>query len=151
MKLALATEKEYDKLWAYMRELKDLTEQIHNQLHHWDNLDVLKLDEGDFPVLSKFSTNNTLQFICNLCDEFEALNFAKVMFNAVTIFQNCADENQDVLDFKPNIKNGLELLEEINKPDNIIVDRYNDDGSFSHRDVLNGKTGEVVWKGGKVG
>jgi hypothetical protein len=35
--------------------------------------------------------------------------FKKLIFNTVTLIDNCADDNEESLEFKPEIKRGLEL------------------------------------------
>ncbi|MEH0154007.1 hypothetical protein V6R21_07645 [Limibacter armeniacum] len=107
MKIAITSEKEIFTLNDFLTELENLKDELY-----YHDFDRLELDES-FKVLSKIkaSSEDAEEFLKKICDKIDEIPFTKILFNCVTMLQNCADLTQTTLDFHPNIKKGLELLE----------------------------------------
>jgi hypothetical protein len=107
LKLAKATEKEISQVRDLLNELSAL-----NKYYTYDEvIEVLKENEEEFPVLSKLDTTDNSEFLTDLCRHVANIRFECVMFNLSTLMDNCADPNLDHLDFNPDIKRGLQLLD----------------------------------------
>lgn len=74
-------------------------------------VDVVRENKDDFEVLSKFELSDSEEFLRSICNYVYGIRHGCVMFNLFTLMDNCADPNLDHLDFKPDLKRGLELLE----------------------------------------
>lgn len=67
---------------------------------------------------SQFPTENIEDFFTCLVHFIAGSKFQRILMNCSVMLSNCADENQDTLDFNPKIKAGfeaIELLKEINE------------------------------------
>jgi len=104
MKLKRTTEEEINKLTDFFNEL---TEYYKN--HREDDLDDVCWD--DYNIISEFNHKNHEYFLYDILKYLAYSKYDKILFNCSTLLDNCADKNLDYLEFNPDIKKGLELLE----------------------------------------
>lgn len=106
MKLAKTSHEEIDTLFNVLNEVG----WLHKELKHTDFEDI---DFSEFEILSKFDKNPE-DFLKELVRHLASINFQRIIWNCRTLLDNCADPNLSHLDFSPEIKAGLELLEKQN-------------------------------------
>lgn len=106
MKLASTSEKEIMSLFHVLNEIESVTKY---------NEDVLELDNEDFPILSKFDNSNYEYFLNDLMSYLSGIHFQRILWNCITMLNNCTDLTKDTLEFHPDIEKGLELLKESQK------------------------------------
>lgn len=104
MKLAKTNHEEIDDLFNILNEI----EWLHKELKQTDFDDV---DFSDFDVLRTFNRHNTDVFLTDLVNRLSSIHFQRILWNCRTLLDNCADPNLSTLDFNPDIKAGLDLLE----------------------------------------
>jgi hypothetical protein len=115
MKVTKTNTKEIQSLHKVLNEL----EWLHKEMQHTLFEDV---DWSDFEVLSKLglvkdrgldlAEDRTAEFFVeDLVQHISKIHFQRILTNLETLLDNCADPDQKTLDFNPNIKKGLELLQ----------------------------------------
>ena len=84
--------------------------------------DVKDLSNGDFPILESLVIPNTLhkvieqdplEFLRGLGYYVKQLHFIMLGVNLKALLKNCADPNNDVLEFKPELTSALEVNNKI--------------------------------------
>lgn len=116
IKVAKTNPEEIHKLYATLNEL----EWLHKELQRGEFDDV---DWEDFEVLGKLGLvkdrgldnmehERTAEFFLeDLVAELSGIHFQRILMNLDTLLHNCADPDAKTLEFNPNIKKGLELLQ----------------------------------------
>lgn len=110
MKLQKITEERISGISDFLNELSWLSQRMS-----CDDLESIDLDE-DFPILNELmkrsnkDAESLLEAICHHVDRH--LFYEQALFNLETLIDNCADPNNEVLDFNSDIKKGFELLHE---------------------------------------
>lgn len=113
MKVAKATEKEIYELQALLNEMDWLASELSYCYLgdiDWDNYEILSkmnIDKDD-----EFFAENLLTKICKRMTE---IHHAKILLNLITLLDNCADKNCDVLEFNPDIKKAIDFYNEHHK------------------------------------
>lgn len=109
MKVAKTNVEEILSLHRVLNEV----EMLHKELKRydfcavdWDDYEVLK----DFGVNEESGERDPEVFIEDLVRHLSNIHFQRILFNCEVLLNNCADPDQDVLDWNPDIKKGLELL-----------------------------------------
>ena len=115
MKLAKTNQKEIDSLSDILNELKSV-HKYHNHADYDDLIDQIDDNKESFPILSGITDNKDLphEFWMKVIDRLTSIHFQRILWNCMTLIENCADPDKSHLDFNPDIKKGLELLEAIN-------------------------------------
>lgn len=109
MKLAITNTNEILSLLRILNELEDLHK---HELQHKYLKDV---DLSQFEILKNFDNSDPEQFLSEVLRHLSNIHFQRILWNADTLLNHCADLEQDTLDYHPNIKKGLELLEQQEK------------------------------------
>jgi len=104
MRLAKTNHEEIDRLQSALNEV----EWLHKELKNTDFEDV---DFSEFEIMSKFDKTKPEAFLGDLVHHLAAIHFQRILWNCKTLLDNCADPELSHLDFNPDIKAGLELLE----------------------------------------
>lgn len=104
MRLAKTNHEEIDRLQNALNEV----EWLHKELK---NTDFEFVDFSEFEIMSKFDKTNPEAFLGDLVHHLSAIHFQRILWNCKTLLDNCADPALPYLDFSPDIKAGLELLE----------------------------------------
>lgn len=110
-------------------KIKKITEdKISNVINFLQELSWLKdldyvedLSNGDFPILESLSSNkienvieqDPLEFLRGLGYYVKQLHFEMLSVNLKTLLDNCADINNNVLEFKAEITSALEVNNKI--------------------------------------
>lgn len=109
MKVAKTNVEEILSLHRVLNEV----EMLHKELKRydfcavdWDDYEVLK----DFGVNEESGERDPEVFIEDLVRHLSGIHFQRILFNCEVLLSNCADPDQDVLDWNQDIKKGLELL-----------------------------------------
>lgn len=110
MKLTATSQKEINSLMDILNEIESFTKY---ELSMCD-LNSIELSKEDYPILSTFEKDNTEEFLENLLKRLSNIHFQRILWNCSTLLDNCADPNEETLEFKPDIKRGLELLAQEN-------------------------------------
>lgn len=105
MKLAITSSDEIYSLMKFLNELEDL-HKYELQHKYLKNVDL-----SDFEILKNFDSTDPEQFLSDVLRHLSNIHFQRILWNADTMLKNCADLEKDTLDFHPDIKKGLELLE----------------------------------------
>ena len=104
MRLAKTNHEEIYRLQNALNEV----EWLHKELRNTDFEDV---DFSEFEIMSKFNKATPETFLADLVHHLAAIHFQRILWNCKTLLDNCADPESSYLDFNPDIKAGLELLE----------------------------------------
>ena len=112
MKLAKTNEGEIAKLSAVLNELEQITQHCNHEDYE-DFKSEIQGDEEFFPVSAKYvKEHDSFQsFWMTMMRHLCSIHFQRILWNCSSLLENCADPNMSHLDFKPDIKKGLELLE----------------------------------------
>lgn len=105
MKVAITTHEEISSLMKFLSELETLY-KYELKHYHFEDIDL-----SDYEILQKFDNTNPEQFLSDVLEHLSEIHFQRILTNADTLLTNCADLEKDTLDFSPDIKKGLELLE----------------------------------------
>ena len=105
MKLAKTNEDEIHNLNSLLNEVEWLSKEFRS------GNDLSDIDLEDYEHLSKLPKSDPEEFLKLLCHKIAANHFQRILFNCSTLLENCADPNLKHLDFNPDIKAGLELLD----------------------------------------
>lgn len=104
LKVAKTNDEEISRLHSLLNEIEWLSKEFRS------GNDFSDIDWGDYEQLSKLP-NDIEEFLKVLCHTIAGNHFQRILFNCSTLLDNCADTNLDYLEFNPDIKAGLELLE----------------------------------------
>ena len=107
MKLAITSSEEILSLMQFLNDLINLKEDLQSK-------EPSDIDFSEYQVLGKsffFSKENHEDLLDSILSSLDNIHFQRILWNADTMLLNCADLSQDTLDFSPDIKRGLELLE----------------------------------------
>ena len=104
MKLAITSSEEILSLIKILNELTDLHSCLNTE--YLENVDLSK-----FKILKNFDTNNAEKFLEQILNHLGDIHHLRILWNADALLKNAADLAKDTLDFHPDIKRGLELLE----------------------------------------
>jgi hypothetical protein len=105
MKVAKTNDEEISRLNALLNEVEWLSKEFRS------GSDFSDIDWEDYEQLCKLPKDDAEEFLKVLCHTIAGNHFQRILFNCSTLLDNCADPNLDHLDFNPDIKAGLELLE----------------------------------------
>ncbi len=104
MKVGKTSEKEISELFNFMNELSWLADEFRTgEFEH--------IDWNEFDILKTFDREDPNQFMSDLARYAKSLFYERVLTNCQVLLDNCADPNERTLEFNPDIKKGLELLE----------------------------------------
>lgn len=106
LKLAKTSQAEIERLLDALNEVEWLAKELGRS-----HLSGIEFDGEDYPMLSKFDKNDPEMFLEQLARHLSGIHFQRILWNALTLLENCADPDLDTLDFNKDIKRGLELLE----------------------------------------
>ena len=112
MKLAVTDQEEIKSLMNLCNEIESFYEEL--RVRNFEDIN-LKDDKEHFKILYpiwKNAEGNIEYFMEQVFREFNIVHYQRILWNCSTMLTNCADPNLDHLDFNPDIKKGLELLEE---------------------------------------
>ena len=113
MKVAKTNDEEITRLNTLLNEIEWLSKEFRS------GSDFSDIDWDDYEQLSKLPKDDVEEFLKVLCHTIAGNHFQRILFNCSTLLENCADPNLDYLDFNPDIKAGLELLEKQKKVENL--------------------------------
>lgn len=106
LKLAKTSQAEIERLLDALNEVEWLAKELTRS-----HLSNIEFDGEYYPMLSKFDKNDSEMFLEQLARHLSGIHFKRILWNALTLLENCADPDLDTLDFNKDIKRGLELLE----------------------------------------
>lgn len=104
MKLAKTNQAEMESLLNLLNEV----EWLHKEL---TLADFDQIDFSEHEILKKFDNSNAEAFLNDLVRNIASIYFQRIIWNAMTLIDNCTDPDLSHLDFNKEIKAGLELLE----------------------------------------
>ncbi|SED11920.1 hypothetical protein SAMN04489761_4331 [Tenacibaculum sp. MAR_2009_124] len=107
MTIARAENKEIKQVNDLLNELESIGRYNRGE----EVIDVIKEDNEFFKVLSSLDHSDPETLLRDICNYVDGIRHQCVMFNLTTLMDNCADLNKDTLDFNPELKRGLELVE----------------------------------------
>jgi hypothetical protein len=110
LKLAKTSQAEIERLLDALNEVEWLAKELVRS-----HLSDIEFDGEDYPMLSKLDKNDPEIFLEQLARHLSGIHFQRILWNALTLLENCADPDLDTLDFSKDIKRGLELLEAENQ------------------------------------
>jgi hypothetical protein len=105
MKVAKTNDEEISKLTTLLNEVEWMSKEFLR------GSDLSDIDWEDYELLWKLPKDNAEEFLKALCHTIAGNHFQRILLNCSTLLDNCADPNVEYLDFNPDIKAGLELLE----------------------------------------
>ncbi|MGB8706238.1 MAG: hypothetical protein WCD31_14525 [Gillisia sp.] len=105
MKLARTNEKEINSLLRILTELEDLYKYDLKNMH-FENVDF-----SEYEILKNLRRDNTEDFLDDLIQHLAGIHFQRILWNCDTMLRNCSDPDLSYLDFSPEIKKGLSVLE----------------------------------------
>jgi len=105
MKVAKTNQEEISRLNTLLNELEWFSKEFRL------GSDFSDIDWEGYEQLSKLPKDNAEEFLKVLCHTIAGNHFQRILLNCSTLLDNCADPNLKHLDFNPDIKAGLELLE----------------------------------------
>jgi hypothetical protein len=105
MKLAITSSEEILSLLKLLNELEGL--------YKYDlvNKYLSNCDLSEFEIIKDFNQDNPEEFLEEVLKAISNIHFQRILWNADTMLRNCADLEKYTLDFSPEIKRGLELVE----------------------------------------
>jgi hypothetical protein len=105
MKVAKTNQEEISRLNSLLNEIEWLSKDFRS------GNDFSDLDWEVYERLEELPKDDAEEFLKVLCHKIAGNHFQRILFNCSTLLDNCADENQDTLDFNPTIKAGFEAIE----------------------------------------
>lgn len=107
MRLAITNPEEIFNLIQFLNDLVSLKDD--------PNFDTpSEIDFSEYQVLGRsffFSRDDHEELLRSIIYYADNIHYHRILWNADTMLRNCADLTKDTLDFSPDIKRGLELLE----------------------------------------
>lgn len=117
MKCMKTNENEIDKLFGFLNDLLQLSKDL--ETYNLEDIDFSDIDRNYTEIKDCSAKkedddyhNNT---ILNIVSKVYNINYQRILTNCSTMLENCADKDNSVLDYNPDIKEGLKLLEEKRK------------------------------------
>jgi hypothetical protein len=110
MKVAKTNQEEISRLNSLLNEIECMSKDFRS------GNDFSDLEWAGYEIFEELPKDDAEKFLKVLCHKIAGIHFQIILFNCSTLLDNCADENQDTLDFNPTIKAGFEaikLLKEI--------------------------------------
>lgn len=104
MKLAKTSQEEISSLMEILNEVDQLKKDFQSRRFE-------DIDWDDYEIMKTFPRDDAEDFLEALANHISGTRFHCVLWNCSVLLDNCADPNQDVLDFNEDIKEGLLLLE----------------------------------------
>ncbi len=110
MKISRATEEEIYKLNSFLQEIESLGKAMENNYSE-------EIDYSEYEIISKMIMKDkengyfAEHLLCNICQHLSGLNYPKIIFNLITLLDNCADKECDVLEFNKKIRRAMELFD----------------------------------------
>ena len=116
IRLAKTNEQEILELTRFLSEIGALRQEIGFECFE-DFFESYQFDKEVFPVMSKIrnQSRDMEEFIMGVFSHLSNIHHWRILANCDALLRNCADPDNDVLDFNPEIKKGLELLEKSQK------------------------------------
>ena len=105
IRLSKITQQQIDKVQDFLDELSYMAQELKMT-------DLEDLDLSSLKILSKFDQSAPESFIESIVSHIDRMPYSKLIANLITLLDNCADPECDVLDFNKDIKKGFELLHE---------------------------------------
>jgi hypothetical protein len=105
MKVAKTNQKEISRLNSLLNEIEWMSKDFRS------GYDFSDLDWEGYERLEELPKDDAEEFLKVLCHKIAGNHFQRILFNCSTLLENCADENQDTLDFNPKIKAGFEAID----------------------------------------
>lgn len=105
LKLAITSTEEISSLMRFLNELEDLYKYDLNK-NYLKNCDL-----SGFKIIKSFDKTSPELFLEDVLKHLSNIHFQRILWNADTMLINCADLTLDTLEFHPDIKRGLELIE----------------------------------------
>lgn len=109
MKITRVTEEEISEFNTLLSDIEWLSKEFSS------GKDLSEIDLDDYEVLSNLSKDDAELFLKSVCEKIACSPFKRILFNCMTLLDNCADPSSDTLEFNPDIKAGLELLDKQRK------------------------------------
>lgn len=134
IKLAVTSEKEIMSLLDILNEI----EQLSGELNMYQ---LEEIDLSEFEILKDFRKDDIEEFLEDLVSHLSGIHFHCILLNCLTMLQNCADPDCDTLEFHPDIKKGLDLLEEQEKKEKEA--KENEDLYFIRTEGYSGNA--LIW------
>jgi len=107
MKLAITSSDEIMQLLQFLNDCECLREDLQNK-------EPKDIDFSEYKILGKgffFSKDDYEDLLSSVLHYVDNIHFHRILWNADVLLKNCADLSIDTLDFSPDIKRGLELVE----------------------------------------
>ena len=105
MKVCKTTDKEIDSLFNILNEVEWLSDELKR-------VELEDVDYEDFEIFGKhIRTGDAETMLKDLVDHLAGIHFQRILTNLQVLLDNCADPDQRTVEFNPNIKQGLELLQ----------------------------------------
>lgn len=115
MKLAKTNQEEISRLNSLLNEIEWMSKDFRSCK------DFSDLDWEGYERLEELPKDDAEEFLKVLCHKIAGNHFQRILFNCSTLLDNCADENQDTLDFNPTIKAGFEAIELLKEIDDYLA------------------------------
>ena len=108
MKLAKTNNEEIMSLMNILNEIQSFNGELRTY-----NFEDIELEEEYSPILHKIKkeTDTIEEFMEGVFMHLSNIHHSRILWNCDVLIENCADPDLSYLDFKPDIKKGLELLE----------------------------------------
>jgi hypothetical protein len=105
MKVSKARPKEIAEMRQILREVGWLHKDF-------ERADLESVDFREYEVFGRqIRVSDSEALMKDLVGYLDGLHHEKILMNLEVALDNCADPDEDVLEFNPNIKKGLELLQ----------------------------------------
>ncbi|MDY3362594.1 hypothetical protein PG623_01125 [Riemerella anatipestifer] len=112
MKVTKTTKEEISKLNLLLNEIEWLSKDFRS------GMDFSNLEWEGYERLEELPKDDAEEFLKVLCHKIAGNHFQRVLMNCSVLLENCADKNEETLEFNPEIKLGFEavaLLKEIHE------------------------------------
>lgn len=111
MRVSKTNENEITEFLQLLNEINELSKDFSSgddlSRINWQGYERL----GELTKLSSDDSEiDVSKFLELLCDKISKQNYTRILFNTITLLENCANPDLDYLDYHPDIKAGLELL-----------------------------------------
>ncbi|MEJ8598528.1 hypothetical protein JSO62_07465 [Riemerella anatipestifer] len=105
MKVTKTTQEEISKLNLLLNEIEWLSNDFRS------GKDFSNLEWEGYKRLEELPKDDAEEFLKVLCHKIAVNHFQRVLMNCSVLLENCADENEETLEFNPEIKLGFEAVE----------------------------------------
>jgi len=106
MRISKTNSKEINSLLKLLQDM----EQYSKDQQGWEDVNF---NQRNYPKLAKLGNpeKDPEDFVNQLCFQMNRIHFQRILWNLLTLLDNCADKGLGHLDFNPKIKAGFEALE----------------------------------------